>query len=126
MAPSATLHREEDRTFGGQRLVNRRDEIARRPASARGAPTLVITLTRLERQHFLERLTLIIVVLNEVADDRDHIFVKHHICLIAQPAMPRNDHRTAFGLIGGRRHRDHLIEGDPPSIVPPRATSMIG
>src|ERR1041385_7325330 len=93
------LHREEDGTLGGQRLVDPRDEVARRPWSVRAAPALVVTLTRLERQHLLQRLPLILVVLNEVADDRDHVLVEHHVRLIAQPTMPGDDHRTALRLI---------------------------
>src|SRR5438477_13006049 len=63
------LHGEEDRALCRQRLVHRRDEVARCPQSARAAPTLVVPRTGLEIQHLLERLALILVVLK--GDDKE-------------------------------------------------------
>ena len=92
----------------GEALVRRLDKHIRRPAPGRLAVQRIPIRGGLGRLDLLERHPVLDHVLNSVANDRDHLLVYDDVRLVAEPPVPRDDHRSAF------RVRAHGGQVDQP------------
>src|SRR5580658_4070812 len=83
--------------------VNGFDEIVRGPGAGVGSVAVHVSPGRRGCLYLLQREPLFHQVADAVPDDGHHVAVIHHVELIAEPAVARNDQRAFFAR--NDRHR---------------------
>ncbi len=49
-------------------------------------------------------------MLDSVADDDEHVAIVAHVTGVAEPPVPRDDHRSTLGHVLGHRHVEHPVQ----------------
>src|SRR5690606_13953696 len=93
-----------------QIVVYRFDEVVARPADRFIRVAAVIIERRPRRLHLLKRLTFVDQRDYSLADDRDHVAIVHDVGLVAEPAVSRDDDRTALLVLARYRDIENQVE----------------